>query len=251
MCQFIGRLCLAGFGIVNGLARRAIRDIDIERGQNSLVPPLVGADDSSASCRGLVPPVAGSLGWGKSGVTSSMRHTRSGIDFNTASSSVRSWAAKSPRERHSPGCRGGRHSRSRWPCAASWRERRLLIRSLNRLFGRPGRDVGGHSHEVFHRGGLLVQRAPEFLSHPSGSVLDGPWRQCEALVAYQLQRGPSVARTGLARPARLGGESPGPAACDREEGRERPRHTRRNGERKTTLLRRPGGDASSRPPARR
>ena len=66
---------------------------------------------------------AGSFGCGASGVTSSVRHTRSGIEARISSSRSASAAAKSPSERHSPGCSGGRHSRSRCPCAASSPER--------------------------------------------------------------------------------------------------------------------------------
>jgi len=66
---------------------------------------------------------AGSLGCGDSGVTSSVRHTRSGIEARTCSSRVPSAAANSPRVRHSPGRSGGRHSRSRCCWAASSRDR--------------------------------------------------------------------------------------------------------------------------------
>ena len=65
----------------------------------------------------------GSLGCGDRAVTSSVRHTRSGIEARTSSSWPSSAAANSPRVRHSPGRSGGRHSRSRCPCAASSRDR--------------------------------------------------------------------------------------------------------------------------------
>jgi tetratricopeptide (TPR) repeat protein len=65
---------------------------------------------------------AGSFGCRESGVTSSVRQTRSGIEARTLSSSSPSSAANNPRLRHSPGCSGGRHKRSRWPWDASSRE---------------------------------------------------------------------------------------------------------------------------------
>src|SRR6476646_2518932 len=73
------------------------------------VPALLGAS-------------AGSFGCGASGVTSSVRHTRSGMEAKTSSSWPPSAAANSPSERHSPGCSGGRHRRVRCPAAASSRE---------------------------------------------------------------------------------------------------------------------------------
>src|SRR6478736_7707881 len=73
------------------------------------VPALLGAS-------------AGSFGCGASGVTSSVRHTRSGMEARTSSSWPPSAAANSPSERHSPGCSGGRHRRVRCPDAASSRE---------------------------------------------------------------------------------------------------------------------------------
>ena len=63
--------------------------------------------------------VPGSLGCGVSGVTVSCRQTRSGIDDSTLCSSVASAAWNRPQVRHWPVPSGGRHSRSRCPCAAS------------------------------------------------------------------------------------------------------------------------------------
>ena len=84
-----------------------------------------GQDEGDQELRGLSAcPAAGggSFGCGESGVTSSVRHTRSGIEARTSSSWSPSAAANSPSVRHSPGSSGGRHRRSRCPGAASSRE---------------------------------------------------------------------------------------------------------------------------------
>jgi hypothetical protein len=60
-----------------------------------------------------LPESSGSFGCGDSGVTSSVRHTRNGIDARSSRSSASSAssAAKRPSVRHSPGFSGGRHKR--------------------------------------------------------------------------------------------------------------------------------------------
>ncbi len=70
----------------------------------------------------LVGVGGGSFGCGENGVTSSVRHTRSGIEARTSSSWSPSAAANSPSVRHSPDCSGGRHRRSKCPWPASSRE---------------------------------------------------------------------------------------------------------------------------------
>ena len=101
---------------------------------------------------------SGSFGCVDSGVTSSLRHTRNGIDASTASSAAASRATKRPSVRHSPGASGGRHSRNSAPSAASWRERTAsradrVDRFARRAVGHDGR----HGHEKFHAGSSFAE----------------------------------------------------------------------------------------------
>ena len=96
-----GGLRLAGLGVVHRLAGCAWRTARVKITRNSAAfcpAPGVGG---------------GSFGCGESGVTSSVRHTRSGIEARTSLCRSPSAAANSPSVRHSPGCSGGRHRRSR------------------------------------------------------------------------------------------------------------------------------------------
>ena len=99
--QVVRGLRLAGLGVVHRLAGCAWRTARVKITRNSAAfcpAPGVGG---------------GSFGCGESGVTSSVRHTRSGIEARTSLCRSPSAAANSPSVRHSPGCSGGRHRRSR------------------------------------------------------------------------------------------------------------------------------------------
>src|ERR1700733_12470016 len=133
---------------------------------------------------------AGSFGCGASGVTSSVRHTRSGIEARTSSSWPSSAAANSASERHSPGRSGGRHRRTRCPAAASSRERAAsrTRTSSTAWSGVPsGTRVVIVTRYSMTGSSWSVEVKPRSVREKRTSILlNGPWCYGLHAVAYRL-----------------------------------------------------------------
>ena len=139
---------------IDDVAWRSRRDRDGEGGEELAALDRLAWRRGAASACG-----PGSFGCGDSAATSSVRHTRRGMERSTDSSPARSAASKRPSVRHSPGCRGGRQRRRRCPCRGQLpRVGRLAgPHVLDGRVGGPVRDVGGHGDQILHRG-LLSAR---------------------------------------------------------------------------------------------